>query len=84
MHLMHSLFFFLAKCNVTLRAKHIHGSENGAAEALSRNNCLSYLSQVPSAKGTPTRIVPGLLQVLVPKQPDWTSQSWIVLLKDIL
>ena len=84
MHLMCSLFFFLAKYNVTLRAEHIPGSENGAADALSRNNRLSFLSQVPSARGTPTQISPGLLQVLVHKQPDWTSRSWTVLLRDIL
>ena len=84
MHLMRSLFFFLAKYNVTLRAEHIPGSENGAADALSRNNRLSFLSQVPSARGTPTQISPGLLQVLVHKQPDWTSRSWTVLLRDIL
>ena len=84
MHLMCSLFFFLAKCSVTLRAEHIPGSENGAADALSRNNRLSLLFQVPSARGIPTQILPGLLQVFVHKQPDWTSQSWTILLKDIL
>ena len=84
MHLMRSLFFFLAKYNVALWAEHIPGGQNGAADALSRNNYLSFLSQVPSARRAPSLIPPGLLQALVLKQPDWTSRSWTMLLGDIL
>ena len=75
MHLMCSQFSFLAKYTVTLRVEHISGSENGAADALSRNNCFSFLSQVLLARGAPAQIPPGLFQVLVLKQPDWIFQS---------
>ena len=84
MHLVRSLFFFLAKYNTTLWAEHIPGGRNGAADALSRNDHLSFLSQVPSARRTPSRIPPGLLQALVLRQPDWTSRSWTALLRDTL
>ena len=37
MHLMRSLFFFLARWNVVLVCQHIAGAQNGAADALSHN-----------------------------------------------
>ena len=46
MHLMRNLFFFLASFNVSLYGEHIPGIENGPADALSRGNHLSFLSQV--------------------------------------
>ena len=81
MHLMRSLFSFLAKYNVMLWVEHIPGEQNEAADALSHNNHLSFLSQVPSTRRAPSQIPPGLLQVLVQKQPDWTSRSWTTLLE---
>ena len=44
MHLMRSLFFFLASYNVILLGKHIPGVENGGADALSRDNRPSFLT----------------------------------------
>ena len=37
MHLAHSLHFFLAYWDIRLWAKHVHGKENIAADALSHN-----------------------------------------------
>ena len=76
MHLMRSLFFFLASYNVVVGGRHIPGVENGAADALSRNNAAAFLSQVPAARREPTVIPAELLRLLVHEQPDWTSQSW--------
>ena len=76
MHLMRSLFFILAHYNMQLSAQHIPGVENRAADALSRNDAASFLTQVPLAKREPS-IIPGeLLQMLVHEQHDWMSRSW--------
>ena len=83
MHLMRCMFFFLAKFRMTLFGEHIPGKHNQAADALSRNDHLSFLSQVPMASPQPSRIRHELLQALVVQQPDWTSQSWTSLLQNI-
>ena len=46
MHLMRSLFFLAAANNISIVGEHIPEVENGAADALSRNNCSSFFSQV--------------------------------------
>ena len=76
MHLMRRLLFFSASYNVILLGEHISGVENGAADALSRDNQPSFLTQDPTAHRQPTMIPRELVQVLVVNQPDWTSQSW--------
>lgn len=83
MHLMRCLFFFLARFRITLVGEHIPGVDNGAADALSRDRLSSFRVQVPQASEIPSPIHPGLIQALVVNQPDWTSRSWIELLKDI-
>ena len=67
MHLMRSLFFFLASY-VILLGEHIPGVENGAADALSRDNRPSFLTQVPTAHREPTVIPQELVQALVINQ----------------
>ena len=76
MHLMRSLFFFLARWDAQIVAEHIPGVENGAADALSWNNATSFHLQVPSARALPTQVPAELLRSLVHEQPDWTSTSW--------
>ena len=76
MQLMRSLFFVMASHNIVIVGEHIPGVENGAADALSRNNAASFLTQVPSANREPAMIPPELLQLLVHSQHDWTSESW--------
>ena len=81
MHLMRCLFFFLAHFNVVLVGEHIPGVDNGAADALSRNRLPSFRLQVPHASEAPSPVPPRLFQALVVNQPDWTSRSWIELLR---
>lgn len=83
MHLMRALFFFLAKFKITLIGSHIPGVENGAADALSRDNVDLFRQQVPGAADRPATIHPGLVQALILRMPDWTSRSWIELLRSI-
>ena len=65
MHLMRCLFFFLAQYKCTLRATHIQGCRNIAADALSRNNLNIFRQQVPTAKRLPSPLQPELVKLLV-------------------
>ncbi len=81
--LMRCLFLFEARFDLKLRAVHLPGRDNGAADALSCNDHMSFLSQVPSAHQAPTDIPHGLMKALVLDRPDWTSRSWTGLLNSI-
>ena len=84
MHLLRSLFLFIASYDVSIFAEHIAGVENKAADALSRGNHQSFLSQVPAARQEPSQVPEELRQALVLNQPDWTSHSWTRLLTNFL
>ena len=84
MHLLRSLFFWLAMFQVSVVAEHIPGSCNGPADALSRNNTPSFMSQVPHACRQPSEVPQELVELLLTRRPDWTSQSWTVLLESTL
>ena len=79
MHLVRSLFFFLATYNMAVVGDHV---ENKAADALSHTP--SFLSQIPSARRTPAEVPEELLQLLVNNQPDWTSHHWTSALTSFL
>ena len=83
MHLLRSLFFWLAMYQVTILSEHISGAINGPADALSQNNLAYFMSQVPSARQQPTEIPQELIELLLTHRPDWTSQSWKVKLESI-
>ncbi len=77
MHLMRCLSFFLARWGISLVCRHVPGSLNGAADALSQNAFPSFQRLVPGASITPTVIPDNLLQCLVLGTPDWTKLDWI-------
>ena len=82
MHLLRCLHFFTAQHDIVLRATHLPGIQNVAADAISRNH-LQVLNQVaPEAQSQPDRIPNNLLELVVFKQPDWTSVNWRRLLSD--
>ena len=54
MHLMRSLFFFTARYSIVLRAEHLPGICNEAANALSRDNLPLFFQQVPVAQWSPS------------------------------
>ena len=84
MHLMRCLFFIRAYWGIGMRAEHIPGEQNTAADAISRGN-LSTLFQVsPQASPLPTAVPQSLLDLLVAQQPDWTSPSWVSLFRSCL
>ncbi len=80
MHLLRSAFLFTAAYNITLVTEHIRGVQNGEADALSRDDHLSFLTQNPGACQVPVVIPQDLLEALVRQHPDWTSPSWARLL----
>lgn len=84
MHLMRSLFFLSAHYNLQVIGQHIPGVENGAADALSRNDVSSFYQQVPLASRNPTPLPAELIEMLVVSQPDWTSEKWTNLLTSFL
>ena len=84
MHLMRSLLFFQATFDISFVAEHIAGAENGPADALSRGDASSFLSQVQSAHHEPTTVCDDLQQALLLKRPDWTSRRWRDLFKSFL
>ena len=84
MHLLRSLFFWLARTQVTLEAIHIPGRDNGPVDSLSRNDPLSFLSQVSYAQESLSVIPPAVKELLIKQHPDWTSPIWTALWGDTL
>ena len=76
MHLLRCLHFFCAHYGIVLRARHIAGVQNTAADALSRDKREVFLSCAPQAPLTPSHIPQSLLDMLLRSELDWTSPSW--------
>lgn len=76
MHLLRGLHFICAHYNTALRASHIEGAKNVAADAVSRNYLQVFHKANPTANTYPTPIPHQLWQVLVVTQPDWLSGNW--------
>ena len=58
---------------MNVHAEHVPGVENVAADALSRDNVVTFLQVVPEAERYPTPIPEALVDLTVREQPDWTS-----------
>ena len=84
MHMLRCLFIFEASFGFTLTAKHIPGIHNELADDLSRNRTASFLSKVPAASPTASRVHPEIIEMVARQQPDWTSQSWINTFSSVL
>ena len=82
MHLLRCLFFMAAHFSITVKAFHIPGVENIAADAISRNDLSRFMQATPEATPDPYPIPEKLVQMLVRLQPDWTSSLWAQLFKD--
>ena len=80
-HLLRCLFFLQAHFKFDYAAKHIPGSENGAADALSRNRLSTFLSYFPQAPQRPAEIPFTLLELLCHPSLTWTSVHWANLFK---
>lgn len=74
MHLLRCLTFYSAYFRFTIKATHIPGTLNTAADAISRNNIPLFLSLVPHTQQF--AIPQPLVDLLVTHRPDWGSQAW--------
>ena len=84
MHLMRCVFFFRAFWGFDLRAEHVPGERNVAADALSRDNLALFFQVSPTATKEPTAVPQALIDMLVVQCPDWTSPSWVALFRSCL
>ena len=76
MHLIRCLHFFTARHDISIKATHVAGSNNVAADALSRNKLTLFLQTNPQAAEKPSQIPGPLVDMLVRQRPDWTSSNW--------
>ena len=83
-HLLRCLFFISARYQFTVVARHTPGAENGAADAISRNNLSFFFAQVPRAAAIPTPIPPEAVMALANESVDWLSRNWTRLFVFIL
>ena len=78
--MLHSLgegaAFAQAQFDFRIRAVHIPGSLNGAADNLSRGQEGAFLARHTSAVAFPTQVPAELVQVLRSAAADWTSPAW--------
>ena len=65
-----------------MKATHVEGKSNVAADALSRNRLPIFFLQVPAAEEHPTPIPQSLVDMLITARPDWTSPEWRKLFSD--
>ena len=64
------LFLIMAHFEFIVKAAHIPGKQNIAADAISRNNLVLFHSQIPEANPQPTRIPHAVESVVIHRQPD--------------
>ena len=84
MQLLRGLHFVKAHFDISMKAVHIPGQKNVLADAISRDKLPLFLTQAPGANKVPTSIPASLVDLLVVKQPDWTSLNWSRLFTDCL
>ena len=84
MHLLRCVFFITAHFEINLRGAHVAGTENIAADVISRNNIPLFRSQVPQASSDPSPVPAALVDLVIRQQPDWTSTVWPQLFKSYL
>ena len=76
MHLLRCMFFIAAHFDLRVRATHVPGVSNTAADALSRDDVPRFLQVVPEAATSPTPLPTAVVDLVVKEQPDWTSRRW--------
>lgn len=77
MQLLRCLSFFVAFFDIELRAEHIAGVDNIAADHLSRNNTQSFFSLQIRKSPIPDPLPPPLIQMVRSPDLDWTSPRFI-------
>jgi len=84
MHLLRCIFFVSAHHSFAIRAVHIPGKNNTAADAISRNNLALFFTQVLTAQPQPCTIPQSVVDLVVRQRPDWLSPNWSRLFRNCL
>ena len=66
MHLLRSLWFFVATFDIHIVTEHIAGTNNGRADMLSRNHVTQFLCSNPQATPLPTPLPLPFLCIMSP------------------
>ena len=82
MHLLRCLTFYAAFFKFELESAHIPGTDNTAADAISRNNITLFHSLVPHI--SQVTIPQTVIDLLVTRRPDWGSDTWTHLFRSTL
>ena len=64
MHLLRSLWFFVAYYDISIKIEDIAGVHNGIADQLSRNNMQQFFFSNPQANLLPTPLPQELLEIV--------------------
>ena len=72
MYLLRCLHFFSTHYQRVIKARHIAGMHNTAADALSRDKQDVFSSRFPQAPLNPSPLPQSLLDMLLHTKPDWT------------
>jgi len=73
MHLLRCLWFFHALFDISIHVSHIPGVQNCATDMLSRNQIPKFLQSLP----VPDFIPSSLIQIVSPRQLDWTTPEFL-------
>lgn len=84
MGLLRVLHFAAAEHRFTFTSRHIPGSLNTIADAISRNYALQEFQATGQLYRDPTPLKPEVLILLRDPQPDWMSVAWKALLESCL
>ena len=76
MHLLRTLWFFVARFDVAISIEHIAGAQNKTADQLSRYDMNAFFLSNPQASMLPTPLPEELLRIMSVTGPDWTSQEF--------
>ena len=76
MHLLRALWFFVAHYDIAISIEHIVGSQNCAADQVSRGNMQSFFLSNPQANLLPTPLPAELQRIIAVTGPDWTSRPF--------
>ncbi len=77
MQLRQCLAYLMAMNQFSVRATHIQGALNVAADALSRNDLSRFRMCCPQAQQQGSPIPAGLLDTLLLRELDWTRKDWV-------
>ena len=84
MHLLRSMWFFVAHFDMSISIEHISGVCNGVADMLSRDKIQHFFLLNPRVDLCPTPIPEELTKIVSVFKPDWTSTTFNQLFNTII